>query len=65
MGSSFILAPMDIQTLSWLTDAIDTAPNLESLEGVKITVEWFYEMDKDFKSYSYLIDRINEKSKLL
>lgn len=65
MGIMDIFGTMDKQTLSWLLDAIETAPNLESLDGVRVTVEWFYDMDKDFETFEYLIGRINNKSKLL
>lgn len=65
MGIMDIFGTMDKQTLSWLLDAIETAPNLESLDGVRVTVEWFYDMDKDFETFEYLMGRINNKSKLL
>lgn len=65
MLSSSTLAVMDIQTLTWLVNVIDSCPDNYSLNGVLVTVEWFYEIDNDFKSYSYLLDRINEKSKML
>lgn len=65
MGIMDIFGTMDKQTLSWLLDAIETSPNLESLDGVRVTVEWFYDMDKDFETFEYLMGRINNKSKLL
>lgn len=65
MGIMDIFGTMDKQTLSWLLDAIETAPNIESLDGVRVTVEWFYDMDKDFETFEYLMGRINNKSKLL
>ena len=65
MGIVGIFGTMDKQTLSWLLDAIETAPNIESLDGVRVTVEWFYEMDKDFETFDYLMGRINNKYKLL
>lgn len=65
MGIVGIFGTMDKQTLNWLLDAIETAPNIESLDGVRFTIEWFYDMDKDFETFEYLMGRINNKSKLL
>ena len=65
MTSLHNFAPMDEQTFRFLTECIDTAPNLDSLEGIRVTVEWFYDMDKDFKAFDYLINLISEKQKTL
>lgn len=56
---------MEENTKKWVAEAISTAPNKDSLEGIRITIEWFYDMDKDFDSFSELIELINKKDKNL
>lgn len=65
MESNVSIAPMDIQTKQWLIGCIETAPNIQALEGIRVTLEWFYELDKDFESFNYLLNYIVEKSKTL
>lgn len=59
------IVPMDEQTKKWLIDCIDTAPNQDSLNGIITTLEFFYSIDKDFDTFSYFIERVNQKQKLL
>lgn len=65
MGYVDTFGVMDRNTLLWLTEWIDTAPDELSLIGCLETVEWFYSIDKDEESYNYLINRIKEKQLLL
>ena len=65
MESIDTFGDMDRNTLAWLTEWIDTSPDELSLTGCLETVEWFYSIDKDEKSYNYLVNRIKEKQKLL
>jgi hypothetical protein len=59
------IVPMDDLTKRWLIDCIDTAPNQDSLNGIITTLEFFYSIDKDFDTFSYFIERVNQKQKLL
>lgn len=61
MDKETIIVPMDNQTLQWLKDSIETAPNQECLDGILVTAEWFYSIDKDFGSFSVLAELINKK----
>lgn len=61
MKEETIIAPMDNQTLMWLTQCISSAPNEDSLDGILVTLEWFYGIDKDFSSFSVLVELINQK----
>ena len=63
MEKQSIFTTMDNQTLQWLKECIETAPNEDSLNGILVTVEWFYSIDKDFGSFSVLVELINEKNK--
>jgi hypothetical protein len=63
MDKQSIFTTMDNQTLQWLKESIETAPNQECLDGILVTVEWFYSIDKDFGSFSVLVELINEKNK--
>lgn len=56
---------MDSKTFEWMSVCIETAPDNNSLEGIRITIEWFYELDKDFESFEKLIKLILEKQKQL
>jgi|JI8StandDraft_2_1071088.scaffolds.fasta_scaffold763849_1 hypothetical protein len=64
MDKETIIVPMDNQTLQWLKECIDTAPNEDSLNGILVTLEWFYSIDKDFGSFSVLVELINKKLKI-
>ena len=61
MQSDSIFDSMDEKTFNWLSDCILTAPDINSLEGIRITIEWFYELDKDFDSFDKLINLILKK----
>lgn len=65
MEKQSIFTTMDNQTLQWLKECIETAPNEDSLNGILVTVEWFYSIDKDFESFEKLINLILEKQKEL
>ena len=65
MESNGSIVPMDIQTKQWLIGCIDSAPDSYSLEGIRVTIEWFYSIDKDIDSFDYFLNRIVEKYKLL
>ena len=65
LNKNVTLAPMDNQTLQWLETCILTAPDSYSLDGIRVTIEWFYELDKDFDSFNYLLNKIVEKQKTL
>lgn len=65
MDKETIIVPMDNQTLQWLKECIDTAPNEDSLNGILVTLEWFYSIDKDMDSFNYLLNLIVEKGKML
>lgn len=56
---------MDSKTFEWLSVCIETAPDNNSLEGIRITIEWFYELDKDFDSFDKLINIIIQQEKTL
>lgn len=56
---------MDSRTFDWLKDCIETAPDNNSLEGIRITIEWFYELDKDFDSFDKLINLILNQQNIL
>lgn len=63
MQSDSIFDSMDERTFLWLQDCILTAPDTNSLEGIRVTIEWFYELDKDFDSFDKLINLILKKQK--
>lgn len=65
INNNVSIALMDRQTKKWLCESINTAPNIYSLEGIRVTIEWFYELDKDFDSFNYLLNLIVEKGKTL
>ena len=65
MESNGSIVPMDIQTKQWLCECINTAPDSYSLEGIRVTIEWFYSIDKDMDSFNYLLNKIVEKEKML
>ncbi len=65
LNNNVSIASMDNQTLQWLENCILTAPDSYSLEGIRVTIEWFYELDKDMDSFNYLLNRIVEKEKML
>lgn len=65
MDKQSIFTTMDNQTLQWLKESIETAPNQECLDGILVTVEWFYSIDKDMDSFNYLLNQIVEKEKML
>ncbi len=65
LNKNVTIVPMDIQTKQWLCECIDSAPDSYSLEGIRVTIEWFYELDKDFDSFNYLLNKIIEKQKTL
>ena len=56
---------IDSKTKGWIIECIDTCPNLESTHAIVETVEYFYRIDKDIKSFEYFMGRIIEKQKLL
>jgi hypothetical protein len=64
LNKNVTLAPMDNQTLQWLETCILTAPDSYSLEGIRVTIEWFYSIDKDMDSFNYLLNKIIEKERL-
>lgn len=61
MGKDNIFGAMDNKTFDWLCECIETAPDTNSLEGIRVTIEWFYDMDKDFESFELLLNKINEQ----
>jgi hypothetical protein len=65
MRTSYSFGSMDKQTFDWLTLCIETAPDIYSLDGIRVTIEWFYDMDKDFESFELLLNKINEQIKTL
>jgi hypothetical protein len=65
LNKNVTLAPMDNQTLQWIENCIETAPDSYSLDGIRVTIEWFYELDKDMDSFNYLLNKIVEKQKTL
>lgn len=65
MQTNNIFEAMDEKTFSWLCDCILTAPDINSLEGIRVSIEWFYDIDKDFESFEKLINLILEKQKEL
>jgi len=65
MDKETIIVPMDNQTRMWIESCIETAPDSYSLEGIRVTIEWFYGIDKDMDSFNYLLNLIVEKGKML
>lgn len=65
LNNNVSIASMDNQTLQWLENCIETAPDSYSLDGIRVTLEWFYSIDKDMDSFNYLLNRILEKEKML
>ena len=65
MDKETIIVPMDKQTFDWLLSCIETAPDTNSLDGIRVTIEWFYDLDKDFESFDKLINKILEQGKTL
>jgi len=65
INNNVSIASMDNQTLQWLENCIETAPDSYSLDGIRVTLEWFYSIDKDMDSFNYLLNRILEKEKML
>ena len=65
MQTSYSFGSMDKQTFDWLTLCIETAPDIYSLDGIRVTIEWFYDLDKDFESFEKLINLISQKVELL
>lgn len=65
INNNVSIASMDNQTLQWLENCIETAPDIQSLDGIRVTIEWFYELDKDMESFNYLLNLIVEKGKTL
>ena len=56
---------MDDKTKYWILECISTAPTVECLNGIISTLKWMYSFDKDVKSYTSLLERIENKKKLL
>lgn len=65
MQTNNIFGSMDEKTFSWLSDCILTAPDINSLEGIRHSIEWFYDIDKDLESFEKLINLILDKQKQL
>ena len=65
LNNNVSIASMDLQTKQWLVECIETAPDSYSLEGIRVTIEWFYGIDKDMDSFNYLLNLIVEKGKML
>lgn len=65
LNKNVSIVPMDIQTRMWIESCIETAPDIYSLEGIRVTIEWFYGIDKDMDSFNYLLNQIVEKEKML
>jgi hypothetical protein len=65
LNNNVSIASMDLQTKQWLIECIDSAPDSYSLEGIRVTLEWFYGIDRDMDSFNYLLNRILEKEKML
>lgn len=65
INNNVSIASMDNQTQNWLEHCIETAPDSYSLDGIRVTLEWFYSIDKDMDSFNYLLNRIVEKEKML
>lgn len=65
MQTNNIFGAMDSKTFEWLCSCIETAPDTNSLDGIRVTIEWFYDMDKDFESFELLLNKINEQLKNL
>jgi hypothetical protein len=63
INNNVSIASMDIATQNWLENCIETAPDSYSLDGIRVTIEWFYELDKDMDSFNYLLNKILEKQK--
>jgi len=65
LNNNVSIASMDLQTKQWLVECIETAPDTNSLDGIRVTLEWFYSIDKDMDSFNYLLNKIVEKEKML
>jgi hypothetical protein len=65
INNNVSIASMDIATQNWLENCIETAPDSYSLDGIRVTIEWFYGIDKDMDSFNYLLNKIIEKQKIL
>ena len=65
LNKNVSIVPMDIQTRMWIESCIETAPDTKSLDGIRVTIEWFYDLDKDFESFDKLINKILEQGKTL
>lgn len=65
LNKNVSIVPMDIQTRMWIESCIETAPDTNSLDGIRVTIEWFYDLDKDFESFDKLINKILEQEKTL
>ena len=65
MQKGNIFGAMDEQTFNWLKSCIETAPDTNSLEGIRVTIELFYELDKDFDSFDKLINLILKQQNTL
>ena len=55
---------LDAPTLKWVLEAIDTAPNKQTLEGITYSLEWFSEQGMCIEQLEYFMKRINEAKKL-
>jgi hypothetical protein len=64
INNNVSIASMDLQTKQWLCECIDSAPDSYSLDGIRVTIEWFYSIDKDMDSFNYLLNKIIEKERL-
>ena len=55
---------LDQATIKWLLDAIESAPNKNTLDGISYSLEWFYEQGMSLGHLEYFMKRINEAKKL-
>lgn len=54
---------MSRDMFKWLVGCVESAPDNKCLEGIRITIEWVYSIDKDWEAFCELINLINKKMK--
>lgn len=51
----------DLQLFNWFCEAINNAPSLKALDGIRHTAEWMYDIDNDFEMFEAVLKQIENK----